>query len=619
MNSPKILCIICLLASIAALAQVTLPIPRNIQKTFDKNTRSTTGEPGKAYWQNRAEYDINAELNPATLFLKGNEKISYINNSPDTLREIVFKLYPNLFKKGAMAMVKIVPEDLNDGMTIEKILSGTKEIGNYRIDGTNMIVPIQPLAPKQTLDLSISFHYTLNKSPNLRTGQIDANSAFVAYFFPRITVYDDIDGWNLHPYIGTQEFYNDFCHFKAAITVPKDFVVWATGDLKNAKDVLQNKYFDRLQLAEKSDVLSFIIDSADIAEGNVTTDNANNTWQFEADNVTDFVFATSNHYMWQSASIIVDSTTNRRTRTDAVFNPIHKDYYDVLQYNRETVKDMSFRFPKWPFPYPHITVFDGLDQMEYPMMVNDNPLEKFDAITTTDHEVFHTMFPFYMGINETKYGWMDEGWATIGEWLISPMIDSTIADDYGMKRYNDAAGNEEDLPITTISTQLNGNAFFLNSYVKPGLGYLYVKDYLGDELFTKALHFYISQWQGKHPMPFDFFNCMNTGSGKNLNWFWKKWFLDSGYPNLSISNVKKTEKKYNITIENKGSKPVPIDLTITFSDSTIQKEHRSIGVWENGNKYTTISFITKKKPVKIVLGSLYAADVDKADNVWVGK
>ena len=253
------------------------------------------------------------------------------------------------------------------------------------------------------------------------------------------------------------------------------------------------------------------------------------------------------------------------------------------------------------------------------MMVNDNPLEKFDAITTTDHEVFHTMFPFYMGINETKYGWMDEGWATIGEWLISPMIDSTIADDYGMKRYNDAAGNEEDLPITTISTQMTGAAFFLNSYVKPGLGYLYVKDYLGDELFTKALHFYISQWQGKHPMPFDFFNCMNTGSGKNLNWFWKKWFFDSGYPNLSISNVNKIEKKYNITIENKGSKPVPIDLTITFSDSTIQKEHRSIGVWENGNKYTTISFITKKKPVKIVLGSLYAADVDKADNVWVGK
>ena len=194
--------------------------------------------------------------------------------------------------------------------------------------------------------------------------------------------------------------------------------------------------------------------------------------------------------------------------------------------------------------------------------------------------------------------------------------DSTIADDYGMKRYDDAAGNEEDLPITTISTQLTGAAFFLNSYVKPGLGYLYVKDYLGDELFTKALHFYISQWQGKHPMPFDFFNCMNNGSGKNLNWFWKKWFFDSGYPNLSISSVKKTEKKYNITIENKGSKPVPIDLTITLSDSTILKEHRSIAVWEKGNKATTISFTNKAKITKVVLGSLYIADVEKTDNVW---
>ncbi len=619
MKRSTILWLVCLLISIDTLAQVTLPIPRNIQKAFEKNTRSLTGEPGKKYWQNTAEYDISAEYNPATLYLKGNEKISYINNSPDTLKEIVFKLYPNLFKKGTMAMVKIVPEDVSDGMAIEKVEWGAKQLGDYKIDGTNMIVPILALVPGDTLHLNLSFHYTLNKSPSLRTGQVDVNSAFVAYFFPRIAVYDDIDGWNQNPYIGTQEFYNDFCHFKAAITVPKDFVVWATGDLKNAKDVLQNKFYERLQLAEKSDASSFIIDSADIAEGQVTTANAHNTWLFEADNVTDFVFATSNHYMWHSASIIVDSTTRRRTRTDAAFNPIHKDYYDVLHYNRETVKFMSYSFPKWPFPYSHITVFDGLDQMEYPMMVNDNPLEKFDAITTTDHEVFHTMFPFYMGINETKYGWMDEGWATIGEWLISPMIDSTIADDYGMKKYDDAAGLEEDLPITTLSTQLNGTPFFLNSYVKPGLGYLYVKDYLGNELFTKALHYYISQWHGKHPMPFDFFNCMNTASGKNLNWFWKQWFFENGYPNLAISNVKKQGRKYSITIENKGSKPVPIDITITLHDSTIMKQHQTISVWEKGSKYTIVSFSTLKKPVKIVLGSLYMADVDKADNVWIEK
>ena len=608
-----------LLINVSLIAQVNLPLPRNIASTYSKGTRSNNGAPGPAYWQNTADYSINADYNPATLLLKGNEKISYTNNSPDTLTEIVLKLYPNFYKKGSLTLWKIAAEDLGDGMSIETVSVGANETIAYTIDGTNMSVKIQPLLPHQKLEMQLAFHFNLNKGSHNRTGQVDVNSAFVAYFFPRVAVYDDIDGWNRYQYIGIQEFYNDFCHFKAAITVPKDFVVWATGDLKNCKDVFQSKYCERLQLAEISNRPTFIIDSLDLAQGRITSNNATNTWLYEADSVTDFVFATSNHYVWQSASIIVDSSTNRRTRTDAVYNPIHKDYREVLHYNRETVKAMSYTFPKWPFPYSHITVFDGLDQMEYPMMVNDNPLEKFDAITTTDHEVFHTMFPFYMGINETKYGWMDEGWATIGEWLISPIIDSTIADDYGMRRYDSSAGHEDDLPVITPSTQLNGNAFFLNSYVKPGLGYLYVKDYLGDELFTKALHYYISNWHGKHPMPFDFFNCINSASGKNMNWFWKQWFFENGYPDLAIENVKKKGKKYIVSIEKKGAKPVPIDVTLIQNDGTILKQHRTIGVWEKGNNKTTVSFSTTQKVKQIWLGGLYTADVDKSNNLWVEK
>jgi aminopeptidase N len=223
-----------------------------------------------------------------------------------------------------------------------------------------------------------------------------------------------------------------------------------------------------------------------------------------------------------------------------------------------------------------------------------------------------------MGINETKYGWMDEGWATMGEWLISPLIDSTIVDDYGMKAYDVSAGTELDLPIITLTTQLNGTPLFINSYVKPALGYLYIKDYLGDELFTKALHYYISQWHGKHPMPYDFFNCMNSGSGKNLNWFWKRWFFDNGVPDLAISKVKKNGKNYTVTIESKGTKPVPVDLNIILEDATL-KQHRSIEVWEKGNTSTTISFKTDKRVVRMTLGSTYTADVNKEDNSWEEK
>ncbi|MCW3079548.1 M1 family metallopeptidase [Segetibacter sp.] len=612
--------VVLLIASFHSVAQQALPTPNNIQKLFASGTRTQDGRPGPKYWQNAANYEIAAILNPSTLLLKGAETITYTNNSPDTLFEIVFKLYPNIFQKGAERETSVAAEDIGEGMIIDGISVANSPVLTYSINGTNMKVAIPPMLPKQHIVFHIKFHYSLNSGPGMRTGQVEKNTAFVAYFFPRIAVYDDIDGWNMNQYVGTQEFYNDFCNFKATVTVPKNFVVWATGDLKNCNEVFTDTYCNRIKQAELSDSVIDIIAAQDLAAGNITTDQPINTWVFEAKNVTDFVFATSDHYVWKSASLVVDSTTGRRTRADAVFNPTHTDYNEVINYNLATLQAMSYSFPKWPYPYSHETVFDGLDQMEYPMMVNDNPTSTAaEAITLTDHEIFHTMFPFYMGINETKYGWMDEGWATMAEWLISPMIDSTIIDTYGLSSYENAAGKEIDMPVTTLSTQLSGAPFFLNSYVKPALGYLYIKDYLGDEVFTKALHYYINQWQGKHPMPYDFFNCMNTGSGKNLNWFWKRWFFDNGVPDQAISNVKKKGNKYEVTITLKGTKPVPVDLQVTLEDNTVIKQHKSIEVWQDGNTTTKVSFKTAKGVTKIVLGSTYAVDIHKADNTWTAK
>lgn len=598
---------------------VRLPIAKNLQATYNKGTRSPSGQIGKNYWQNHATYTIKAHFEPTTRLLQGSEDIVYTNNSPDTLTEILFKLYPNYYKKGAARASNIDMEDANDGVTIQSLSINdvVQDVKDLKIAATNMSVDIKPLAPKQTLHFKITYQYVLNKGSHNRTGQVEDGAYFIAYFFPRIAVYDDIDGWNRHPYIGSQEFYNDFCDFKTQITVPKDYVVWATGDLQNCADVLTPKYCERLAFAEKNDAITNIIDTFDVKTGGITTQNANNTWQFEAKNVTDFVFATSNHYIWQSSSLVVDPTTGRRTRVDAAFNPKHKDYFHVVGDARKTVEIMSYQFPKWPFPYNHETVFDGLDQMEYPMMVNDNPLEdRAESIELTDHEIFHTMFPFYMGINETKYAWMDEGWATIGEWLVSPLIDSTIVDEYGMKRYETSAGTEADLPIMTLTTHITGITAFTNNYPKPALGYLYIKDMLGDAVFFKALHHYIQTWQGKHPMPYDFFNCMNVGAGKNLNWFWQRWFFDSGLPDMAIAAFTSKGKRKRITIEAKGTKPVPIDLTIHYTDGSTEKIHRTIEVWKNAPKTVVIDYKTKQTVKKITLGSTYTADSNKGDNVW---
>lgn len=599
------------------LAQTTLPIPRNIQKAFDKGTRSMNGKPGNNYWQNHASYDIAVNFQPSTRLVSGTEEIKYTNNSPDTLKMVVFKLYPNIYKKGSPRLMNIQGDDITDGVQIEKILADDEKIDEkkYSISATNMMVRIKPLAPGQSINFNIGFSYTLNKKSHIRTGEVADGAYFIAYYFPRIAVYDDIDGWNLNPYLGTQEFYNDFCHFKTSITVPGNYIVWATGDLKNAADLFESKYLQRINQAETGEAIIDIIDSNDVINGGIIKPANSHTWIFEADNVTDAVFAISNHYVWQSSSLVVDKATGRRTRVDAVFNPKHKDYFYVAADAHKTIEAMSYRFPKWPYPYNHETVLDGLDQMEYPMMVNDNPVEdRAESIELTTHEIFHTMFPFYMGINETKYGWMDEGWATIGEWLLSPMIDTSIVDLYGVAPVEISAGNEIDMPIVTLTTQENGTSMFINSYPKPAMGYLFVKDMLGDDVFYKGLHNYFRNWAGKHPIPYDFFYSMNEGSGKNLDWFWKRWFFDDGVPDLAIAKVIEKGNKKQVTIQSKGTKPVPVDITVIYTDGSTQQFHQSIAVWEKGNTISLVNFNSSKKIKTVKLGSSHVPDIDKKDN-----
>jgi len=612
--------LVALLIATSAVAQTNLVKPLNIEKTYKKETRTLSGAPGKNYWQNTADYRIKVNFNPDTRELNGTVDIDYTNNSPDTLKELLFKLYPNFYKKNAMRNYRVDAADMGDGVKLKKMLVNQTEqdLAKLQTDGTNMRAAIAPLLSKGKLHVTIDYSYTLNKTSHVRTGQVDSGSCFVAYFFPRIAVYDDIDGWNRYQYLGNEEFYNDFCHFNAEITVPGKYAVWGTGNLINADDVYQPNIVKQIEIANKTDTVTDVIAPADLSNGTATKKNAFNTWKFEADNVTDMVFALSDHYIWKAASLVVDSATGRRTRVDAVFNPIHKDYFEVVNYARKTVELMSFKFPKWPYPYPHETVFDGLDQMEYPMMVNDNPLDKIDdEIELTNHEIFHSMFPFYMGINETKYGWMDEGWATIGEWVLSPLINPTVVDDYAIAAYEGDAGKEDDVPIITLTPQLAGTSFLTNSYPKPGLGYMYVRDMLGDALFTKALHYYIEQWHGKHPMPYDFFNCMNTGAGMNLNWFWKNWFFDNGAPDQAISKVTvKNKKEYQVIITNVGTKMVPVDITVHYINGTTKKIHRDVSCWKNGNKTVAIDFIADRTVLKIDLGGLYDADINKKDNTY---
>jgi len=604
-----------------SIGQTLLPVDSNFKGAVERQTRTLHGVPGPNYWQNKAVYNLKVDFNPKTRDLKGVGEIVYKNNSSDTLREIWFKLYPNLYKKGVARKSKIANKDLGEGLIIDRIVINGKEthIQDYQIDGTNMHIPIADLLPNDHLQCVIDYHYVLNEGSHLRTGKVDKGSHFIAYFFPRIAVYDDIDGWNKYPYTGEEEFYNDFCDFNVSIAVPNNYVVWATGDLTNGKKVFHKSVNRLLEEASKSDTIVDVISNKSLHSYQITRNKAVNIFKFKADHVVDFAFATSNHYIWKAASLVVDSLSGRRTRVDAVFNSNHRDYQEVIDFALKTVEGMSYVFPAWPFPYNHMTVFDGLDQMEYPMMANDNPTKnREDAITLTSHEIFHTMFPFYMGTNETKYGWMDEGWATIGEWKLSKYIDSAYTDEYGIEPTARSSGVQDDSPIMTLTPDLRGIGTFTNSYPKPALGYLFVEEYLGESLFKSALHHYIRTWQGKHPQPLDFFHAINEASGKDLNWFWQRWFFEDGVLDLCIKDVKKlSEGGYRIKIENKSLKPLPVHLTVYYTDESTEKVNQSIEVWKPGNQTAEITIQTDKLIKKLVLGDTYIPDKNKKDNTFL--
>jgi hypothetical protein len=240
----------------------SLNIPLNIKKAIDKGTRSLDGKPGPNYWQNKAEYKIKAELEPRARLITGQETIVYFNNSADTLKQIVVKVLPDLYRKGNARDFEISPNDITDGIHAHEINVNGEEIKTdgsdkaIRREGTNLfITPKLPMAPKSKIEIKIGWSFILPKETNVRMGTYDSTSFFVAYWFPQVAVYDDIDGWDVINYTGQVEMYNDFSNYEVELTVPKNFIIWGTGLLQNPEEVLSKEIFERYKKANKSDAV----------------------------------------------------------------------------------------------------------------------------------------------------------------------------------------------------------------------------------------------------------------------------------------------------------------------------------------------------------------------------
>ncbi len=618
----KIFFLFLVICSIIIAQETELYIPVNIQKAYTNQTRTSDGNPGPNYWQNQADYKINVEINPHTGLVTGSEEIVYFNNSPQNLNKLYVHLFMNIYKKGNPREYAIDYNDETEGVIIESLSVNGEKINNSAVEyiHNDFILHLDnPLDSGQKAKLSISWHYTINKKSHFRTGQVDSTSWFVAYFFPRIAVYDDIDGWNDFKYSGSAEFYNDFGDFEVDITVPRNFVVWATGLLQNPNDVLNKKYANRLSTALTSDNIINIIDSTECNSNQITQSNKKNTWRFKADYVNDFAFAISDHYLWDASSIIVDKNSGRRVLIDAAYNKHSQDFYRVAKIARQSIEYMSNEIPGVPFPYPNQTVFNGDDEMEYPMMVNnistDNPVY---LVKLTSHEIFHSYFPFYMGTNESKYAWMDEGFASFGDYLIvSELVSPEVADYYYLDSYKANAGFEADVPIFINSKHITRPIYHYNAYTKPA-AFLYVlKDLLGKEIFVKTLQEFMRRWNGKHPIPYDFFYTLNDVCGQNLNWLFKPWFFEFGYVDLAIKDVTYNSGKSEVIIEKIGHYPAPVHLEIFYLDSSSEIIKKKTSVWKNGHQ-TYILTLPEKSPIKrLELKSRLVPDADVSNNVFI--
>ncbi|PMD95023.1 peptidase [Siphonobacter sp. BAB-5405] len=613
------------LTSFAALSQEVqnLPVPLEIQKAYENGTRSTDGKPGAKYWQNHSDYKIQVDLNPATRRLSGTEQVVYTNNSTTRLQNLVVRLYPDIFKKDANRDEReIDPSDINEsGVDVESIsINGTE--AKIQRNGTNMFVSVRGgLAPGEKLTLDVKWNYLIPAKTHIREGIYFNTSYMVAYWYPQIAVYDDIDGWDRQDYTGQKEFYNDFNTYDVNITVPASHLVWATGEWQNPDKILATEYLNRYKNSRTSSEVVKIVSSTDREKGGITlAKTGTHTYHFKAEHVPDFVFAASDTYLWDAASAVADPKTGRRTGVAAVYHPSSKDFYDVCRYAKQCVEYFSTYLPGVPFPYPNETVFNGSGGMEFPMFVNDGSYPPAFAAEVTAHEIAHTYFPFYMGINERKYAWMDEGWAqTLPNWLefdIAGMPKKFMPQQTNAAYFDQFAGKEQEQPMMVPTNLLNGSAYTFATYMRPSQAYTFLRDMLGHDKFKATLQEYMARWNGKHPMPYDFFFSFNDYLKEDLSWYWKPWFFEKGYPDLALTDVSDKKGKTKIVVTRKGSLPVPIRMIVLFNDDSTEEINETARYWKDGAKTFEVDKKFGKPIKKITLSGLMIPDVNRKDNVW---
>ncbi len=600
-----------------------LYIPREIKRAYQNGTRSFDGNPGENYFQNKTDYTISVNFDPYTRLLEGSEKILFKNNSPDTLRRVIIRLNSNILKKGVTRNKSLDPSDVTNGteITLLKIGEDNIDLKNNPpyLNENNLIIRLpKPIIPGSQTEFEINWNYIFQANSNIREGRYHETTYFIAYWYPKIAVYDDIEGWDRHVYNAEQEFYHEYGDYAVNVTVPRDFYVWSSGLLQNAGEVLNEEKLELFEQSKTSDKVINILSKKDGDKGDMPRNNLKQTWKFKADYLPDFAFALSDTYLWDASSIEVNG---ERVHVHAVYYKGSSDFHEVTEISRQTIKLLSDSVMRINYPYPQMTAFNGHFGMEFPMMVNDGDADnRNETLFVTSHEIAHTYFPFLVGTNEQKYAWMDEGLVT----FLPKAIEDQLSHDNGYKSftsnirsYSYYAGSKYDVPLMTPSDQLTGVTYMYVSYSRAGVAFYVLENILGKELFKECLQTFIQRWEGKHPTAFDLFFTFEDVSGENLNWFWKPWFYEFGYPDLGIANVFQQDDEINIQVEKTGSFPAPVNLILTFEDGSSKNLNQSAMIWAENELSTELVFKSKKKVKRVEINIASVPDNNRSNNSFL--
>jgi len=626
-----------------------MPMTNTIRRAFAAGTRDSTGRPGRKYWQLWTDYRINARLDNATSVVSGHEIVTFRNNSDSAMRSVVLRLDQNIFRPEAART------DLMD------VITGGMKITRLIVNGQNLPVmdtvgtPI-PGTTRRTTPLSRLLKLTSARIPlaapiGARSiGTIEADWSFevpriegargfrmgrwadtlyqVAQWYPRLAVFDDLrdGGWDTDPYLGNAEFYNNFGHFDVSIDVPAGWIVGATGVLQNPTEVLTPLARERLSHVLESDSTRTIVSAAERGAEKSTTAGTNGrlVWRFAADTVGDFAWATSNQFVWDASRATIPG------RGPVPFNilylPAHTQAF--AEGPRVVRHALEFYSKLWmPYAFPQLTMVDGPELgMEYPMFI-------MSAVFAADHETGHEWWPMMVGVNETWYGWMDEGFNQYMNILSDADREKRPykLDSLGIT-YGRVSGNELEPPLMWDENYA-GPFYGFAAYRKAPLMLSALGGVVGDSAVWRAMSDYAKAWRFKHPSPWDYAFFMNNALHQDLSWFWNYWLFTTESVDESIQEVKTSGRGTTVTVRQDGQMPSPVILKVDFApsgvpirpmpNSTMTTANSAIvtypvDVWFSGNRSFTANLDFGGRPISRITLDPNGRFPDKnaSDNVW---